>query len=110
MKFAALSSLVFATQALGFAPSSFSGRSSELSLSANVLEGREITNDFTPINNMLLVKKVEVKDQTDGGLFLTGKVSLYLNCFACYILSHEIFLHLLYCVVFSKKLTSQKEK
>ncbi|GFH60397.1 chaperonin GroES [Chaetoceros tenuissimus] len=72
MKFAALSSLLFATQVLGFAPSSFSGRS-DISLSANVLEGREIASDFTPINNMLLVKKVEVKDQTEGGLFLTGK-------------------------------------
>ena len=40
----------------------------------NTLEGREISNAFTPINNMLLVKKAEAVDQTDGGIFLTGKV------------------------------------
>jgi chaperonin GroES len=40
---------------------------------ANVLEGTEIEKDFTPINNMLLVKKGEVIDQTEGGIFLTGK-------------------------------------
>ena len=45
----------------------------------NVLEGREISNAFTPINNMLLVKKAETVDQTEGGIFLTGKVSL-LSC------------------------------
>jgi len=37
------------------------------------LEGVEIEKDLTPINNMMLVKKVDVIDQTDGGLFLTGK-------------------------------------
>jgi hypothetical protein len=42
---------------------------------ANVLEGKEIEKDFTPIQNMLLVKTVAVLDQTEGGLFLTGKVS-----------------------------------
>lgn len=89
MKFAVLSSLLLTTQVLGFAPSSLSGRSSHISLSANVLEGREIANDFTPINNMLLVKKVEVKDQTDGGLFLTGKVSLHMSLVV--FLLHELF-------------------
>ena len=44
------------------------------SLSANVLEGKEIENDFTPINNMHLVRKGEIVDQTEGGIFLTGKV------------------------------------
>lgn len=42
----------------------------------NVLEGREISNAFTPINNMLLVKKVDVVDQTEGGIFLTGKAKI----------------------------------
>lgn len=40
---------------------------------ANVLEGKEIAGDFLPINNMLLVKKAEIVDQTEGGIFLTGK-------------------------------------
>lgn len=43
------------------------------STTANVLEGKEIQNAFTPINNMLLVKKGEIVDQTSGGIFLTGK-------------------------------------
>lgn len=47
---------------------------SSSSLAANVLEGKEIEKDFTPINNMLLVRKGEIVDQTDGGIFLTGKV------------------------------------
>lgn len=38
-----------------------------------VLEGREIDNALTPTNNMVLVKKVDVVDQTGGGIFLTGK-------------------------------------
>ncbi len=42
-----------------------------------MLEGVEIEKDLTPINNMMLVKKVDVIDQTDGGLFLTGKVSIF---------------------------------
>ncbi len=60
-------------QARSFAPSSINFHSTQLM--ANVLEGKEIEKDLTPINNMLLVKKVNVIDQTDGGLFLTGKVS-----------------------------------
>jgi len=38
-----------------------------------ILEGKEIDNALTPINNMVLVKKVDVVDQTGGGIFLTGK-------------------------------------
>jgi len=38
-----------------------------------VLEGKPIDNPLTPINNMVLVKKVDVVDQTGGGIFLTGK-------------------------------------
>ena len=74
MKLFALSTLLAAAgQASAFAPSSTHYRTT--SLMANVLEGREIEKDFTPINNMLLVKRAEVIDQTGGGLFLTGKVS-----------------------------------
>lgn len=39
----------------------------------NILEGKPIDNPLTPINNMVLVKKVDVVDQTGGGIFLTGK-------------------------------------
>jgi len=38
-----------------------------------VLEGEKIDNALTPTNNMALIKKVEVVDQTGGGIFLTGK-------------------------------------
>lgn len=41
--------------------------------SENVLEGQPIENPLTPTNNMVLVKKVDVVDQTGGGIFLTGK-------------------------------------
>lgn len=46
----------------------------QTNLFSNVLEGKEIQSDFTPVNNMVLVKKVEVVDKTEGGIFLTGKV------------------------------------
>lgn len=75
MKLFVLSTLLAAArQASAFAPSSTTHYRTT-SLMANVLEGREIEKDFTPINNMLLVKRAEVIDQTVGGLFLTGKVS-----------------------------------
>lgn len=48
-------------------------RNKIVSHSANILEGKEIKNEFTPINNMLLVKKPETIDQTEGGIFLTGR-------------------------------------
>lgn len=38
-----------------------------------VLDGKELEKPLTPINNMVLVKKVDVVDQTGGGIFLTGK-------------------------------------
>lgn len=60
-------------QAGAFTTSSRPSFSSSLRV-ANVLEGKEIGGDFTPINNMLLVKKAEIVDQTEGGIFLTGKV------------------------------------
>ena len=40
------------------------------------LEGREIEGTLTPTNNFVLVKKAPVLDQTDGGILLTGSVSL----------------------------------
>mmetsp|Transcript_29290 Transcript_29290/g.33635 ORF Transcript_29290/g.33635 Transcript_29290/m.33635 type:complete len:247 (+) Transcript_29290:97-837(+) len=48
-------------------------RNTVISHAANILEGKEIQNEFQPINNMLLVKRVEVIDKTEGGIFLTGK-------------------------------------
>jgi len=60
-------------------PSQLSFRSSNNNVqlkdgaSKYVLEGKEIDNALTPINNMVLVKKVDVVDQTGGGIFLTGK-------------------------------------
>jgi len=40
---------------------------------AATLEGRTIKGEFKPINNFLLVKKVEAKEQTEGGILLSGK-------------------------------------
>mmetsp|Transcript_858 Transcript_858/g.1235 ORF Transcript_858/g.1235 Transcript_858/m.1235 type:complete len:246 (-) Transcript_858:221-958(-) len=76
MKLIALSTLLAGTTA--FAPSTPATTAStqtqtQTQLMANVLEGKEIEKDFTPINNMLLVKKVDVIEQTEGGIFLTGK-------------------------------------
>jgi len=43
-------------------------------LGANVLDGKDIEGEFTPINNMVLVKKAGTIDTTEGGIILTGKV------------------------------------
>jgi len=45
----------------------------QLSQTVNVLDGQDIEKELAPINNMILVKKAEVVDQTGGGIFLTGK-------------------------------------
>lgn len=68
-----------AVQATGFAPNMHIARQTT-SVQSNVLEGKEIANDFTPINNMVLVKKVDVVDKTEGGIFLTGKVRIMSLC------------------------------
>lgn len=73
MKVFAASLLLGSGYAAAFAPTLSAIRSTDLR--ANVLEGTEIENDLQPINNMLLVKKVDAIDKTEGGLFLTGKVS-----------------------------------
>lgn len=41
-----------------------------------VLDGRTLEKPLTPTNNMVLVKKVELVDQTGGGIFLTGKAKI----------------------------------
>lgn len=40
------------------------------------LEGRIIKGEFKPINNFILVKKAEAKDQTEGGILLSGKAKI----------------------------------
>lgn len=40
------------------------------------LEGRDIEGTLTPTNNFVLVKVAAIQDQTEGGIILTGSVSL----------------------------------
>ena len=37
------------------------------------LDGKDIDNEFTPINNYMLVQVAEAKEESDGGIILTGK-------------------------------------
>lgn len=46
------------------------------SLGATALDGRKIEGDVTPLNNFLLVKIADIKDETDGGILLTGKAKV----------------------------------
>ena len=41
------------------------------------LEGRDIDGVLTPTNNFVLVKVADILDETDGGILLTGSVSVY---------------------------------
>jgi hypothetical protein len=47
------------------------------------LEGRDIDGVLTPTNNFVLVKVADILDSTEGGILLTGSVSLSLSnaCF-----------------------------
>ena len=58
--------------ARGFAPAAPSARGST-SLFATTLDGRKIAGEIKPLNNFLLVKIAGFKDQTEGGILLTGK-------------------------------------
>lgn len=40
------------------------------------LDGRTIRGDLVPLNNFLLVKIADMKEQTDGGILLTGKAKV----------------------------------
>jgi chaperonin GroES len=40
------------------------------------LEGRTIKGEFKPINNFLLVKVADAKEQTEGGILLSGKAKI----------------------------------
>eukprot|EP00559_Dactyliosolen_fragilissimus_P001140 CAMPEP_0184863792 /NCGR_PEP_ID=MMETSP0580-20130426/12465_1 /TAXON_ID=1118495 /ORGANISM="Dactyliosolen fragilissimus" /LENGTH=213 /DNA_ID=CAMNT_0027362319 /DNA_START=163 /DNA_END=804 /DNA_ORIENTATION=- len=42
----------------------------------NMLDGKEIENPFTPMGNMVFLKKSDIIDQTDGGIILTGKAKI----------------------------------
>lgn len=60
--------------AFGFMPSSFSSQKTSLTnCNAKKVDGKTIDNDVTPTNNFILVKLVQDKDQSDGGIILTGK-------------------------------------
>ena len=43
----------------------------------NTIDGTETDNEFVPMNNMLLIKKGEIIDKTEGGIILTGKVTFF---------------------------------
>lgn len=50
--------------------------STTTSLGATTLDGRKIKGDVAPLNNFLLVKIADLQDQTEGGIFLTGKAKV----------------------------------
>jgi hypothetical protein len=54
-------------------------RANDVRLNAK-LEGRDIDGVLTPTNNFVLVKVADILDETEGGILLTGSVSLVLFC------------------------------
>ncbi len=50
-------------------------RTSDIRLDAK-LEGRDIDGVLTPTNNFVLVKVADIQSETEGGIFLTGSVSM----------------------------------
>lgn len=63
------------TQAFVSPETSRSAAAYDVRLNA-VLEGREIEGALTPTNNFVLVKIAPIEDETEGGILLTGSVSL----------------------------------
>jgi hypothetical protein len=59
-----------------------------LATSEYTLEGKTIQKPFTPVNNMLLLKKADIIDQTGGGIFLTGKVCTMPFHDTCIVIQH----------------------
>lgn len=53
-------------------------RASDVRLDAK-LEGRDIDGVLTPTNNFVLIKVADIQDETEGGILLTGSVSLYIS-------------------------------
>jgi len=45
-------------------------------LNAESIEGWKVQGEIQPINNFILVKVEEIKDQTDGGIILTEKLKV----------------------------------
>ena len=79
MKLLGISSIILATTLSGsegfiVSSSKASFQRNQVISNVNVLDGQEIEKDFTPVNNMIVVKKGEIIEQTGGGIFLTGKV------------------------------------
>jgi len=73
-----LAIFVFGVRSFRFGSPIISSRTSQKNTVAkqfmtNNLNGRDIDGEFTPLNNMVLVKKVDIIDKTEGGIFLTGK-------------------------------------
>jgi len=67
---------IFMESSLAFSPQralSYTRASTSSSLNAATLDGRKIQGDVAPLNNFLLVKIAGAKEQTDGGILLTGK-------------------------------------
>jgi hypothetical protein len=60
--------------------------STSSTLAATMLEGREIDGALAPTNNFILVKKAAVQEQTEGGILLTGSVSVVCVVVVVYIL------------------------
>jgi hypothetical protein len=63
-------------QTISFTPSPSSSSIRHHSHHHAVLEGREIEGALAPTNNFILVKKAGVVEQTEGGILLTGSVSI----------------------------------
>lgn len=47
------------------------------------LEGRDIDGVLTPTNNFVLIKVADIQDETEGGILLTGSVSLQMSHLVC---------------------------
>lgn len=71
----AVSFWIFLETCLGFSPTPCT-RTASTSLYAATLDGRKIAGDVAPLNNFLLVKIAGAKDQTEGGILLTGKAKI----------------------------------
>jgi len=46
------------------------------------LEGRDIDGVLTPTNNFVLIKVADIQEETEGGILLTGSVSLKIFYYA----------------------------
>lgn len=58
-------------------------RASDVRLDAK-LEGRDIDGVLTPTNNFVLIKVADIQDETEGGILLTGSVSVKMpHYFVC---------------------------